>query len=224
MHCIGSASSLSVRSTLLTACAHARTRDRPRRQRRPRTRAAAAADARRLGHPGARPACVAAPVPVPATDGKVHLAYELQLTNALGQDVTLTSVAVRPATDDAADPGRRQAGLLDARRSGHQTPDHEIGPGAGRHRVARRRPRRGGAGPDRAVAHHRRRTLAKPMPPLLPATMTENDVAPVTVSTRKPVGHRAAAGRPELVGRQQLLRHDGTPDGAEPARRRALGR
>ncbi|MDT5388568.1 MAG: hypothetical protein QOE04_2209, partial [Mycobacterium sp.] len=32
---------------------------------------------------------VAAPVPVPATDGKVHLAYELQLTNAMGSDVTL---------------------------------------------------------------------------------------------------------------------------------------
>ena len=37
---------------------------------------------------------VAAPIPVPATDGKDHLAYELQLTNALAQDVTLTSLAV----------------------------------------------------------------------------------------------------------------------------------
>ncbi|HEX7824324.1 MAG TPA: M23 family peptidase, partial [Mycobacterium sp.] len=35
------------------------------------------------------------PIPVPATDGKVHLAYELQLTNALGQDVTVTSVSVK---------------------------------------------------------------------------------------------------------------------------------
>lgn len=38
---------------------------------------------------------IAPPIPVPATDGKVHLAYELQLTNALGQDVTVTSVAVK---------------------------------------------------------------------------------------------------------------------------------
>ena len=29
---------------------------------------------------------VAAPVPVPATDGRTHLAYELQLTNALAQE------------------------------------------------------------------------------------------------------------------------------------------
>ncbi len=38
---------------------------------------------------------VAAPVPVPGTDGKVHLAYELKLTNILDQEVTLTSVGVR---------------------------------------------------------------------------------------------------------------------------------
>jgi hypothetical protein len=31
---------------------------------------------------------VAAPIPVPATDDKVHLAYELQLTNVLDQEVT----------------------------------------------------------------------------------------------------------------------------------------
>jgi Peptidase family M23 len=37
---------------------------------------------------------VAAPVPVPATDGKTHLAYELELTNTLNQEVTLTSVTV----------------------------------------------------------------------------------------------------------------------------------
>ena len=37
---------------------------------------------------------VAAPVPVLATDGKTHLAYELQLTNMLNQEVTITSVKV----------------------------------------------------------------------------------------------------------------------------------
>ncbi len=40
---------------------------------------------------------IAAPIPVPATDGKVHLAYELPLTNALNQELTLTSVDVRAA-------------------------------------------------------------------------------------------------------------------------------
>ena len=57
---------------------------------------------------------VAAPVPVPATDGKTHLAYELELTNTLNQEVTLTSVAVHAgdktlltpaATSSATGPG-----------------------------------------------------------------------------------------------------------------------
>jgi hypothetical protein len=30
----------------------------------------------------------------PATDGKTHLAYELELTNVLSQDVTLTALTV----------------------------------------------------------------------------------------------------------------------------------
>ena len=37
---------------------------------------------------------LAPPVPVPATDGKVHLAYEVQLTNVLAQEVTLASLVV----------------------------------------------------------------------------------------------------------------------------------
>ena len=37
---------------------------------------------------------LAAPVPVPATDGRVHLAYESVLTNVLAQEVTLTSLIV----------------------------------------------------------------------------------------------------------------------------------
>ena len=38
---------------------------------------------------------LSAPIPVPMTDGKVHLAYELDLTNALGQDLDLRSVTVK---------------------------------------------------------------------------------------------------------------------------------
>ena len=37
---------------------------------------------------------IAAPIPVPATDGKTHLAYEVEVTNVLSQDVTLTSLTV----------------------------------------------------------------------------------------------------------------------------------
>src|SRR4051812_34685838 len=35
---------------------------------------------------------LAAPIPVPTTDGKIHLAYELVLTNAIGQDITISSI------------------------------------------------------------------------------------------------------------------------------------
>ena len=38
---------------------------------------------------------IAPPIPVPATDDKVHLAYELLLTNVLNQELTLTSLDVR---------------------------------------------------------------------------------------------------------------------------------
>src|ERR1700742_911125 len=37
---------------------------------------------------------LAEPIPVPATDGKVHLAYELLVTNILPHELTLTSVTV----------------------------------------------------------------------------------------------------------------------------------
>ena len=57
---------------------------------------------------------IAAPIPVPATDGKVHLAYELQLTNVLDQELTLTSVDVRARRSDSVEPDRRPARLLDA--------------------------------------------------------------------------------------------------------------
>src|SRR6185436_14376486 len=47
---------------------------------------------------------VAAPAPVPATDGKTHLAYELALANTLNQEVTLTSVAVLDVALDTSAP------------------------------------------------------------------------------------------------------------------------
>ena len=85
----------------LTVVRARRRRDSPRRRRRHRRRRRA----RRARHPSpsrwSHPvlaSVIAAPVPVPATDGKIHLAYELQLTNVLAQDVTLTSVTVLAAT------------------------------------------------------------------------------------------------------------------------------
>lgn len=126
---------------------------------------------------------LAAPVPVPATDGRVHLAYELQLTNAMGFDVTLNSVAVK-AGDRTL---RTLAGdelAYWTRTLGGTSPTRAFGPA-----------QTGIVWIDVAVdegtpvptelSHTIEVSLSKPMPPLLPATMTE-DIAPVTVSDHQP--------------------------------------
>ena len=165
---------------------------------------------------------IAAPIPVPATDGKVHLAYELLLTNVLDQELTLTSVDVRAGDQtllnlagDRLTYWTRVVGKLHAH--------NETRAGTVRGRVARRRDDRGATSAQQSWCTRSGSRLAQPQPPLFPATMTET-VAPVTVQTRKPVGHRAAACRPELGGRQQLLRHDAAPDGTESTQRAAVGR
>ena len=68
---------------------------------------------------------VAAPVPVPATDGKIHLAYELQLTNVL-QEVTLTSSTVAAGDQTLLTLAGDKLGVLDP---GPREPnaDNEIG-------------------------------------------------------------------------------------------------
>ena len=71
---------------------------------------------------------VAAPVPVPATDGKIHLAYELQLTNVLAQDVTLTSVAVLAGDQTLLTLAGDQVGYW-TRIIGTPTPTTKLGPG-----------------------------------------------------------------------------------------------
>ncbi|GAB7066900.1 M23 family metallopeptidase [Mycobacterium hodleri] len=129
---------------------------------------------------------VAAPVPVPTTDGKRHLAYEVQLTNALDGDVTLKSLSVKAGTTELLTlSGDRLAYWMRA-LGATQTPTTTLGPG------------RAGivwldvvldqsAPVPTELSHTIVADLAKPMPPLLPATVTETAVAPVTVSTEKPV-------------------------------------
>ena len=73
---------------------------------------------------------VAAPVPVPATDGKTHLAYELQLTNTLGQEVTLTSVAVLAGDQTLLTLAGDKLGYW-TRVYGTSTPTTKLGPAQG---------------------------------------------------------------------------------------------
>jgi hypothetical protein len=126
---------------------------------------------------------IAAPVAVPATDGKVHLAYELQLTNVLDQEVTLSSVDVR-----AGD--RTLLHLAGDRLShwtrvlGNPTPTTKFGPAQSAMVWLDVALDSGTTIPTdlvRAVGV----SVTHPQPPLFPATVTET-VAPVTLQTRKP--------------------------------------
>ena len=128
---------------------------------------------------------VAAPIPVPATDGAVHLAYELTLTNAMGSDVTLESVVVEG--------GDKMLLSLDGDRLAYRTRVLGGGPAT----VAFGPAQAGtvwldvvldkGAPVPTELTHSIRVRLSKPMPPLLPDVMTEEGVAPVRVSDQRPV-------------------------------------
>jgi hypothetical protein len=135
---------------------------------------------------------IAAPIPVPATDGKIHVADELQLTNVLDQEVTLTSVDVRAADRTLLSlAGDRLAYWT--RVMGNRTPTTKLGP-AQTAAVWLDVALDPGATVPAELVHAIGVSLAQPQPPLFPATMIET-VAPVTVQTRKP-----AAIAPPLVG------------------------
>ena len=141
---------------------------------------------------------IAPPVPVPTTDGKRHLAYELQLTNAVDGDVTLKSLSVKAGSDELLTLTGDQLAYWTRALGASQTPTRTLGPG-----------RSGIVWLDVALddsapvptdlSHTIVADLAEPMPPLLPATVTEDDVAPVTVST-----HQPAVISPPLYGPRWL--------------------
>jgi len=127
---------------------------------------------------------IAEPVPVPATDGRTHLAYELQLTNVLGGNATLDSLTVST--------GDRKLLTLSGdnlkywtRTLGSPTPTNVLGPGQ-TGLVWLDVAVDGGAQVPTDLTHSVHVKVAKPLPGLVGADVTQ-DVAPVTVSTRKPV-------------------------------------
>jgi hypothetical protein len=127
---------------------------------------------------------VAEPIPVPATDGKVHLAYELELTNSLPQNVTLTAVTVRGGDRTLLNlPGDQVAQRT--RLLGSPVPTAVIGPAQSAYVWLDVAVPTGQPVPERLV-HDLGISVAQPQPPLLPATMTEA-VATVAVQTRRPV-------------------------------------
>ncbi len=127
---------------------------------------------------------LAAPIPVPATDGKVHLAYEVQLTNALAQEVTLTSLVILDRDVSLLTlSGEQLAGRT--RVFGTTTPTTKIGP-AQTAVVWVDLALDQAAGIPQRLVHSIGLSLPDPKPPLFPATMTIN-IAPVDVETREPV-------------------------------------
>jgi hypothetical protein len=126
---------------------------------------------------------IAPPIPVPATDGKVHLAYELLLTNVLNQELTLTSLDVRASDHTLLNlTGDRLAYWT--RVLGNSEPTTKLGPAQAAAvwlDVALDQ----GATVPAELEHTVGVSMTQPQPPLFPATMTET-VAPVTVQTRKP--------------------------------------
>jgi hypothetical protein len=128
---------------------------------------------------------VAAPVPVPATDDRTHLVYELLLTNSMSQEVTVDSVQVRTGTGGDALLTLDGAALADRTRIlGTTTPTARLGPSQSA-LVWMDVITDNGRAPTE-LSHDVRVTLTEPMPPLLPKTLTET-VAPVDVQTREPV-------------------------------------
>jgi Peptidase family M23 len=132
---------------------------------------------------------VAEPIPVSATDGKEHLAYELKLTNALGQDVSLSSLAVVSGDRTLLSLSGDELAYW-TRVMGNPAPTTTLGPGQSALvwlDVALERPAGGGPpGIPSTVSHAIGLVATKPSPPLVPPTMTET-IATVPVANRKPI-------------------------------------
>lgn len=125
------------------------------------------------------------PIPVPATDGRTHIAYELLLTNTLPGEVTLNTLI-------ALDGDRKLLTLSGdnltywTRALGNSgVPTNRIGPG-GSAIIWLDVTVDAGAPIPTDITNSVTVTVAKPVPGLVPANLTQT-VAPVRVLTRKPV-------------------------------------
>lgn len=130
---------------------------------------------------------IAAPVPVPATDGKVHLAYELKLTNVLAHDVNVGRVAVKAGDKVLLSLSGDQLSHW-MRVAGNQTPNTKLGPAQTAFvwlDVVIDGPTGSTPAVPQELSHFIVVDVTKPSPPLIPGSVNET-VAPVTVSTHEP--------------------------------------
>jgi hypothetical protein len=127
---------------------------------------------------------LAPPMPVAATDGKTHLAYELVLTNTTNQPVTLTSVAaVSGAKTLLHLSGTDLASWM--RTPGTPTPTATVG-SAQTALIWLDITVDDAAGIPTDISHIIGMSLPQPRPPLTESTMIET-IAPTAVDNRKPV-------------------------------------
>ncbi len=126
---------------------------------------------------------VAPPIPVPTTDGKVHLAYELTLTNVVGQDVTVSSVAAKDGDQTLLSLAGDEVGYW-MRVAGNPAPTTKLGPAQSAYVWLDVVIDKNTTVPQ-TLSHDVTIALSEPSPPLFPATLTE-DVAPVSVSVQQP--------------------------------------
>lgn len=129
-------------------------------------------------------AVVAPPVAVPATDGRTHLAYEVTLTNALSGNATLNSLTVKSGDRELLTLAGDNLTYWTRLMGNTAAPAKVIGPGQTAIVWIDLAVDNGAVPTD--ITHSVRLTVAKPIPGLVPADVTQ-DVAPVTVSTHKPV-------------------------------------
>jgi hypothetical protein len=130
---------------------------------------------------------VADPVATPATDGRTHLAYELVLTNTLSGAATLNSLTVLSGDRNLATLTGDNLKYWTRAMGSAGTPTNVVGPGQSvivwLDVVI---DNADGAELPSELTHSVDLTVAKPIPGLVPATLTQ-PVAPVSVSDRRPV-------------------------------------
>lgn len=131
---------------------------------------------------------VSDPVPAPATDGRIHLAYELSLINTLPSDVTMTSLAAKDGDKTLATLSGDNLKYWTRALGGSTTPTNVVKPGQSVTVWMDVMIENTGEATElpTEMTHTVDLSVAKPIPNLVPATLTQ-PVAPVAVSSRTPV-------------------------------------
>lgn len=137
---------------------------------------------------------LAPPIAVPASDGQIHLVYELEITNVMNQEVTLTSLNVTAGAPDDQGSAPADKELLKlsgdqlaawTRVVGTKTPTSKLGPSQSA-MIWLDVVIDGASSVPTDLSHSIGLSVQQPVPGIIPATMTETFAA-TQVDPRKPV-------------------------------------